>query len=94
MSARPAPCFKIHKIPTPMLTEKKAARDINYMIANHDLLDINEYYGRMLYVDITGDYLDNLLYDIYNGHGVSKKIIDSLKMDELRRTVTKYYLFY
>lgn len=94
LNAKPAPCFRTATLIPPCLTEKKAIRDINYMIDNGDRLDINEYYGRMLYIDITGDYMDKLLYDIYNGHGTAKKIIDQLKLDELCTSITKYYLFY
>ncbi len=92
--ARLSPNFYYCKELSPVLTLDEARKDIICMIADGRAIDLTTYYGRMLFVDITGDYLDAFSYDLYNGKNSAKKIIDFLKEQELRRTVCNYYKFF
>ncbi len=83
-------CAELRPILTPEITKN----DINQMIVNNRNIDLTTYYGRMLYIDITNDYVDVLNYDIYNGFGAAKKVIDRLKEQELKKTVCVYFKFY
>lgn len=76
----------------PLLTLKDARYAINNMIANNDLISVCTFYGRMIYVDITDDYLDSYNYDMHNGKNAAKKIVDKLKLDQLSQCVIRYYL--
>lgn len=78
----------------PILTYDIAKNDINFMIHNKRPIDLTTYYGRLLYIDITDDYTDVFNYDLYNGKGTAKKIIDSIKEEEMNNTVCRYYLFF
>jgi hypothetical protein len=78
----------------PTLTYEVTKSDINYMIDNNRKIDVTTYYGRMLYIDISGDYVDVLNYDIYNGRGAAQKIIDKLKERELQKSVCVYFKFF
>jgi hypothetical protein len=76
----------------PNATLEKARRDINHMIANERPLYLTTYYGKLLYIDITGDYLDPFTYNMYNGSYKAEKMINALKQDELEATVLRYYV--
>jgi len=77
----------------PTLTPILARRDINFMIADKRNIDLTTYYGRLLFIDITGDHLDAFTYDMYNGRGKAKGITDKLKLEQLQRTICKFYTF-
>jgi hypothetical protein len=77
----------------PLLTQAGATRDINCMIRDQRKIDLTTYYSRLLYVDLTGDYLDPFLYDAYNGQGLAETVITNLKKNELERTILKYHTF-
>jgi hypothetical protein len=92
--ARISPNFYYCKDLSPVLTIEDARKDINCMLANNRDIDLTTYYGRMLFIDITGDYVDTFNYDLYNGLNKAKKIIDLLKEKELRHTLYTYYKFF
>lgn len=77
----------------PKLTIQKAWRDINFMTMDNRKIALTTYYGRLLFVDITGDYLDVFTYDMYNGRNMAKKITNKLKLEELKNTMCKFYTF-
>jgi hypothetical protein len=78
----------------PVLTLNKVRRDINYMIENGRNIELNTYYGKLLFVNITGDYLDTFTYNIYNGCSAAEHISTDLKIEELSRCVLKYHTFF
>lgn len=78
----------------PELTQAQAWRDINFMLMDQRPIALTTYYGRLLFVDITNDYLDVFTYDMYNGSGMAKKITNKLKLEELLRSMCKYYTFH
>jgi hypothetical protein len=78
----------------PELTQSDARSDINFMIQDNRSIELTTYYGRLLFVDITDDTFDAFTYDMYNGQGTAKNITDKLKLDELRRSICKYYTFH
>ena len=77
----------------PILTIKKANRDIKLMQMDNRRIDVTTYYGRCVYSDITDDYLDISFYDFHNGKGKGESIINELKLKELSNSVVKYYVF-
>lgn len=77
----------------PQLTLEKAKRDINHMIENSRDLDITTYYGKLLFIDISGDYMDPFTYNLYNGRGTAEEIIKKIKIEEMNRSVLKFYTF-
>jgi len=93
-AARMSPNFYYCKELSPVLTPEDAKKDINHMIANNREIYLTTYYGRMLFIDITGDYVETFNYDLYNGRNSAKKIIDSLKEEELKKTMCNYYKFF
>lgn len=76
----------------PTLTLKKATRDIKFMIEEKRELDMTTYYGRLIFSDISGDYLDAFTYDLYNGDGLAQKIVNRLKIKELKKIRLRYFL--
>ena len=58
LHARRSPNFYYCKELSPILTLEIAKKDINFMLADSRDIDLTTYYGRMLYIDITGDYVD------------------------------------
>ena len=93
-AARHSPNFYYCKDVCPNLTPELTKIDINYMINNNRKIDITTYYGRMLYIDITDDYTDVYMYEIYNGEDSAKKIIKLLKEQELRKSICTFYKFF
>jgi hypothetical protein len=81
--------YCIHLAPKLNLDQVKI--DINDLYERKEKLIFTVYYGRLLHVDITGDYLDTYEYNKYNGKGNAECIINSLKKDELFLTACKYY---
>lgn len=77
----------------PVLTLELTKNDINFMINDGRNLDLTTYYGKMLYIDITNDYVDVFMYEVYNGNGSAKKIIKQLKEQELRKAICTFYKF-
>lgn len=78
----------------PKLTKKRAKKDIHNIINYSYSKKITTYYGRLIFADISGDYLNTFDYNLYNGVNSAQKIIKSLKIEELKRSVLKYYTFY
>lgn len=93
-AARSAPNFYYCKELSPILTLLDAKRDINHMIANNRDVELTNYYGRMLFINITKDYIETTNYDLYNGRHSAKKIIDALKAQELNGLLCTYYKFF
>lgn len=77
----------------PILTIKIACEDIGMMIKNNRRLELAGYYGKNLNIDISGDYLDLYEYELSNGSGIIRKVIRKLKKKEMKKTITKFYLF-
>ncbi len=92
--ARYSPNFYYCPELKPTLTLQTVTDDINHMINNDRDIDLTTYHGRMLFIDITNDYIDTFNYDLYNGRGSAKKIIDILKEEELKRTICTYFKFF
>jgi len=78
----------------PELTLQRARKDVNYMIQDNRDIELTTYYGRLVFVDISGDYLDAFTYNLYNGRGTAERIITNLKIEELMRSIVKYYTFF
>jgi hypothetical protein len=78
----------------PCLTLAKARRDINYMIQEKRDLELTTYYGKLIFVDITGDYLDPYIYNLYNGKNTAERVVKELKKQELERTILRYFTFF
>lgn len=78
----------------PKLTLCKTQRDIKFMITVGRNIHLTIYYGKLLFIDITKDYIDVSKYNFYNGKGLAKKIIDLLKVREMQKIICKYYLFF
>lgn len=94
MFARHSSYIRFSSVPPAVLTLTQAREDINNMIANDREIFVTTYYDRSLYVDITGDYLDEFNYDIYNGRGLAEKIINQLKQQELDAVLLTFEKFY
>jgi len=93
-NANPARYFNKCRNALPNLSINKAKRDINYMICNNRNIELTTYYGKTLYIDITGDYVDVFAYNLYNGKCQANKIINEIKICELKKTILKYYTFF
>jgi hypothetical protein len=61
------------------------------MLANGRKLDITTYQGRLVFADISGDYLDPFNYDVYNGPGKARDIITEIKKEELMFMILQFY---
>jgi hypothetical protein len=90
--AKPSPYFKHCTYAIPLLTVELARDALNDMIANNNLLSVCTFYGKTIYADITDDYLDQTDYDIYNGKGLAKTIINNIKKKLLNRCLIKYLI--
>lgn len=76
----------------PILTEQQARNDINYMLQDSRKLELTTYYGRILFIDITGDYLDTFTYNIYNGDNTAENIIRLIKLEEMSKIILNYHI--
>ena len=94
--ARPSPFFLYCKDKLPMLTLTQARLDINEMLKNNYNIYLNTYYGKTLYIDISGDVFDMTDYAAYNRIDEKKviEIINKLKIEELNQFILKYYIFF
>lgn len=78
----------------PKLTLSRAAEDLSYKLINRSKLSFYNYYGRTLFVDITTDYMDPCEYDFYNNEsGKAQNIIEKLKLEELKKTILKFWIY-
>ena len=73
----------------PDLSLTRAKRDIGYMLKDGTSIELTTYRGRTMYIDISGDYFDSFSYDMWNGTGSAKKIVDSLKISELMKSIKR-----
>lgn len=78
-----------HKIP--LLTNEIIIEDINNMYNDNKELLFTIYFGKPLYVELTGDYLNVRRYNKYNGKNKGQVIIKRLKKIELKNAILKYY---
>jgi hypothetical protein len=76
------------------ITIDNVTSDINFMIMNGRDIDLTTYHGKLLYINITPDVIDVFNYDMYNGRGKAKLIINKLKKDELEKSIVAYYKFF
>ena len=67
--------------------------DINNLIQDKGYVDLTTYYGRLLFIKIKDNILENQTYDCYNGE-ISKKIVADYKLQEMKKCILKYYKFY
>jgi hypothetical protein len=73
----------------PKLDLVQCRKDINMMIASNDKIEVCTYFGRLVYVDITGDYLDSFNYDVHNGDDAALSVVTELKKEELLKAVLR-----
>jgi hypothetical protein len=66
--------------------------DLNNIYKNNGNYFIGEYYFKELYIDIFPDNCYVHGYNLDNGYKHAQKIISMLKMEELRKCVTNYYI--
>lgn len=85
--ARPSGELKFCRSQIPTLTKKIARRDACTS------LDLTVYYGRLLFVDLSSDFVNTELYNLYNGRNLADKIIDKLAYKEMLKTILVYYKF-
>ena len=83
-----------YKKKPPILTMHDTKLDLNYMILNKRELSLTTYYGKLLYIDITNDYLDTSIYNMYNGDKLAELVICALKLDEMQKTILRYYTWF
>ncbi len=93
-AARKSPYHHYIDIKETQLTLEEIRNDINYMILNNRDLCVTTYYGKMLFIDVSKDYVDTNLYNLYNGKNKAELIIRNLKLKELEKTLIKYYTFF
>jgi hypothetical protein len=95
-NARDSPYFIFCKDTLPTLTHDQVKLDISEMIKNNRHINLTTYYGRSLYIDITGDFIDTSEYEAYNRISEEKiiSIINKLKIEELRNVILKFYIFW
>lgn len=74
---------------TPTIEQIKI--DLQFMYLNDKKIYISCYYGKYLFSDLSGDYLDETIYDLYSGNGTAKSIVDRLKLDEIKRSLLYFY---
>jgi hypothetical protein len=86
--------FKLVPNNIPICTISNIDEDILYMNLNKRDIELTTYYGRALYVNLSNDYMDTFAYDMHNGRGTCKKIIQQLKKEELQKSIMRFYLKY
>ena len=95
-NAKVSPYFVFCEDKIPSLTLSQVKSDINDMIQNNREINLTTYYGRMLYVDITGPHMDTLDYEAFNRLNEEKiiNIINKLKFEEMQNAICKFYIFW
>ena len=78
----------------PMLTRATAKQDLSQMIINKRDLSLTTYYGKLLYIDLSEDWLDTSIYNLYNGQRLAELVISTLQLEEMQRTVLRYYTIF
>ena len=81
----------IDKMPTLYLNDVK--KDLLEMEKNKRDIELTLYYGKMLFININGDYLNPATYDSYNGYKLAKYIICQVKIDEISKCLCKTVIF-
>lgn len=71
----------------PVLTMEICQRDIATMIASGRPLDLDIYYGKPLYVDLSDEVLDTTRYNRYNGKNSAEKIVAQMQKTEMHLSV-------
>lgn len=89
-NARLSPILMFCKETEPVLTIELARYALNNMIANNDSLSVCTFYGKPLYIDITGDFMDPDIYDTYNGKNLTSKVVDKLKKNILDKCLIRH----
>jgi hypothetical protein len=69
---------------------KNIKNDINNMFADKGYIDLTTYYGRLLFIKIYNNRLENNMYDCYNNN-ISKKIIADNKLEQMKKCILNYY---
>jgi hypothetical protein len=77
-AARTSYYYKYCKDTAHTIEKSRCTIDIAHCIKNKTPLEFNSYHSRMLHVDITGDYLNEFKYEVYNKVN-TKEVINKLK---------------
>lgn len=91
LNAKISPSMK--NLPKLQLTIDQVQSDIRCMIVNNRNIDLMVYYSRMIYLDISKDYVNNIEYDARNGIGLLAKVTNKLKKKELKKCLLNFYKF-
>ena len=81
----------IEQMPTLYLNNVR--QDLQMMEKNKRELELTLYYGKMLFVNIEGDYFSPSTYDLYNGYNLAKYIICQVKINEFRKCLLSALTF-
>lgn len=76
----------------PELSIDYIRKDIINMLNNKFPIYLGMYYGKDLFIDISGDYLNAKYYDKFCGKYSAKKIISNLKLAEMKKSIMRYYI--
>jgi len=57
------------------------------MKRNGDRIYMTSYHGRMIFSDLTSDYFDEFNYDMYNGKGLARRIVERLQDEEIKKAM-------
>jgi hypothetical protein len=96
LNARSSPYFLYCKDKLPKLTIEQVRKDINEMLKNGHSVYLNSYYGKTMYIDISGDIFDTADYSAYNRVSCEKiiNIVNRLKLEELNKFILKYFIYW
>jgi len=79
----------------PSLTLEQATLDIYYMIKNNRPIKLTTYYGRLLHINLSNDYVNCDLYNLLNGRQyLAERIIQQIIYQELCLCYKKYYTLF
>lgn len=91
LNAKPAGYIKYCKSLAPELTEEIVRSDLLNQIESDEKLKFTQYYGRNLFIDVSGDFLDTTIYNRYNGDNAAEKTIAKIKFNLMKKTILSYY---
>ncbi len=89
--AKTAPILYHYKNYKPVLTIETVQADLNAMIKNNRPMQLSVYHGKYLYVDLTNETFDSVMYNSYNGWRQAEKIVSELKLQQLQKMILTYH---
>lgn len=89
--AKPSNYFRHCKELLPKLEFSDVRRDLYWLIVNKSRIDFTVYYGKMLYIDITDNYVDTTDYNARNGCKLAEFVINLMKLITMRYTLLTYH---